>query len=342
MKFLNKEKYTSLEIGILVFFLLNSFTSTITIQLFKNTNTISVILTILLAFILGLIFIKIIVKLFSDNYLKNLSNIKILNNIIKILLLIGSLGISIYVLLNLSLIIKNVLLTNMSIQVIQLTFLILSTLLAIKGIKSITIAANIMFIVYFIFLIINFSFNLSNINTINLLPINTNIENINFFKIFLLTVAPVFMILIIPKNEIIDFNDCKRKTYIFFILFYIYLLTKILFIISVLGDKYYSIIAYPEIEVLKIINIFNFFERLEEILIINIFIENLIVLSMALNYSKEIIKSIYNIDNKIYYLIDIIIFFFVIKFDTIINFYFYIILTIFIFINILAYKKNKS
>ena len=342
MKFLNKEKYTSLEIGILVFFLLNSFTSTITIQLFKNTNTISVILTILLAFILGLIFIKIIVKLFSDNYLKNLSNIKILNNIIKILLLIGSLGISIYVLLNLSLIIKNVLLTNMSIQVIQLTFLILSTLLAIKGIKSITIAANIMFIVYFIFLIINFSFNLSNINTINLLPINTNIENINFFKIFLLTVAPVFMILIIPKNEIIDFNNCKRKTYIFFILFYIYLLTKILFIISVLGDKYYSIIAYPEIEVLKIINIFNFFERLEEILIINIFIENLIVLSMALNYSKEIIKSIYNIDNKIYYLIDIIIFFFVIKFDTIINFYFYIILTIFIFINILAYKKNKS
>ena len=339
---MNKEKYTSLEIGILVFFLLNSFTSTITIQLFKNTNTISVILTILLAFILGLIFIKIIVKLFSDNYLKNLSNIKILNNIIKILLLIGSLGISIYVLLNLSLIIKNVLLTNMSIQVIQLTFLILSTLLAIKGIKSITIAANIMFIVYFIFLIINFSFNLSNINTINLLPINTNIENINFFKIFLLTVAPVFMILIIPKNEIIDFNDCKRKTYIFFILFYIYLLTKILFIISVLGDKYYSIIAYPEIEVLKIINIFNFFERLEEILIINIFIENLIVLSMALNYSKEIIKSIYNIDNKIYYLIDIIIFFFVIKFDTIINFYFYIILTIFIFINILAYKKNKS
>ena len=115
MRFLNKEKYTSLEIGILIFFLLNSFTSTITIQLFKNTNTISVILTILLAFVLGLIFMKIIVKLFSDDYLKNLSNIKILNNIIKILLLIGSLGISIYVLLNLSLIIKNVLLTIISI-----------------------------------------------------------------------------------------------------------------------------------------------------------------------------------------------------------------------------------
>ena len=82
MRFLNKEKYTSLEIGILIFFLLNSFTSTITIQLFKNTNTISVILTILLAFVLGLIFMKIIVKLFSDDYLKNLSNIKILNNII--------------------------------------------------------------------------------------------------------------------------------------------------------------------------------------------------------------------------------------------------------------------
>ena len=207
MRFLNKEKYTSLEIGILIFFLLNSFTSTITIQLFKNTNTISVILTILLAFVLGLIFMKIIVKLFSDDYLKNLSNIKILNNIIKILLLIGSLGISIYVLLNLSLIIKNVLLTNMSIQVIQLTFLILSTLLAIKGIKSITIAANIMFIVYFIFLIINFSFNLLNVNPINLLPINTSIENVNFFQVFLLTVAPVFMILIIPKKEIIDFND---------------------------------------------------------------------------------------------------------------------------------------
>ena len=342
MRFLNKEKYTSLEIGILIFFLLNSFTSTITIQLFKNTNTISVILTILLAFVLGLIFMKIIVKLFSDDYLKNLSNIKILNNIIKILLLIGSLGISIYVLLNLSLIIKNVLLTNMSIQVIQLTFLILSTLLAIKGIKSITIAANIMFIVYFIFLIINFSFNLLNVNPINLLPINTSIENVNFFQVFLLTVAPVFMILIIPKKEIIDFNNCKKKSYIFFVLFYIYLIIKIFFIISILGDKYYSIVAYPEIEILKIINIFNFFERLEEILIINIFIENLIVLSLALNYSKEIIKTSFNIDNKIYILIDIIFFFFVIKFDTIVNFYFYIILIIFILTNILTYKKNKS
>ena len=342
MRFLNKEKYTSLEIGILIFFLLNSFTSTITIQLFKNTNTISVILTILLAFVLGLIFMKIIVKLFSDDYLKNLSNIKILNNITKILLLIGSLGISIYVLLNLSLIIKNVLLTNMSIQVIQLTFLILSTLLAIKGIKSITIAANIMFIVYFIFLIINFSFNLLNVNPINLLPINTSIENVNFFQVFLLTVAPAFMILIIPKKEIIDFNDCKKKSYIFFVLFYIYLIIKIFFIISILGDKYYSIVAYPEIEILKIINIFNFFERLEEILIINIFIENLIVLSLALNYSKEIIKTSFNIDNKIYILIDIIVFFFVIKFDTIVNFYFYIILIIFILTNILTYKKNKS
>ncbi len=339
---MNKEKYTSLEIGVLIFFLLNSFTSTTTIQLFKHTNTLSIIMTILISFILGFFSIKIISQLFNDNYFEKLSNIKIINNVIKFLLLIGSLGISIYVLLNLSLIIKNVLLTNISIQIIQLTFLILSTLLAIKGIKSITIAANIMFIVYLIFLIINFSFNLLNVNPINLLPINTNIDNLNFLQLFLITIAPVFMILIIPKKEIIDFNDCKKKSYIFFVLFYIYMIIKILFIISILGDKYYSIVAYPEIEVLKIINIFNFFERLEEILIINIFIENLIVLSLALNYSKEIIKTNFNIDNKIYILIDIIVFFSVIKLDIITNFYFYIILTIFIFANILTYKKNKS
>ena len=183
--------------------------------------------------------------------------------------------------------------------------------------------------------------SLLNVNPINLLPINTNIDNLNFLQLFLITIAPVFMILIIPKKEIIDFNDCKKKSYIFFVLFYIYMIIKILFIISILGDKYYSIVAYPEIEVLKIINIFNFFERLEEILIINIFIENLIVLSLALNYSKEIIKTNFNIDNKIYILIDIIVFFSVIKLDIITNFYFYIILTIFIIANILTYKKNK-
>lgn len=340
MIFLNKEKYTSLELGILIFFLLNSFTSTILINSFKNMSSLTITVSILISFLIGFILLKVFSSLFTDCFLENLSKSKIFKNVIKMIFMIGGISIAVYSIFNLSLVIKDIILPNMSQKIIELTFLILASILALKGMKSISIAASLMFLVYVIVVIINSSFNLFNVVTINLLPISIDFDKVNFYQLLILSIAPIFMLLIIPKKEIMNFKGFKKYSYLFYIIFYIYFIVKILFIISILGEKYFSIMNYPYIEVLKMINIFNFFERLEEILIINIFIENLIVLAVSLNYLSSIVNSIYNIDKKAYILIDIIIFLFLIKLDVVSNSLLTIILTIFVLANIITYKRK--
>ena len=128
---------------------------------------------------------------------------------------------------------------------------------------------------------------------------------------------------------------------IFYLIFFIYFILKILFIISILGEKYFSIISYPEIEILKMINIFNFFERLEELLIVTIFIENLITTAFAINYSATIANSIFNLEEKIYIIIDVIIFILLLKIDMLSNIYLVIILSIFIIFNLFTKKEKR-
>lgn len=337
---MNKEKYTPLEIGILLFFLLNSFTSSILIKNFKNTSSVNIILSILISTVIGFIILKILFKLWNDDFLNNISNTKILSIIFKIIFIISAIAIGVYSIFNISIIIKETILPNMSQKTIELTFLILATILAIKGMKSISIATSLMFLVYLLVIIIDYAFNLFNVDPINLLPITLNINKINFYQTLILTIGPIFMLLIIPKKEIINFRKCKKDMNIFYLIFYVYLTIKILFIISILGEKYFAIVSHPEIEILKMINIFNFFERLEELLIISMFIENLVTTSFAIYYLYNTINSIYDLKKKTYILINIIIFLILIKIDILPNSYLITILTIFIITNIFTYKKN--
>lgn len=337
---MNNEKYTSLELSILIFFLINSFSSITILKLFKDFSTIEILLTFIITIVLGYLLIKILLTKYKDDYLNNLSKNKIINIIIKIILLICITTTASYIIFNLSTIIQDVLLPNTSIKLIILAFLILSTILAYKGLKSISIASNLFFLIYLLVIIISFIFNLFNVNSINLLPININIKNINFFELLIYTSAPIFLTLIIPKKEIINYKKYTKyikRTYIISIL---YILIKILFIISILGTKYYSVISYPEINILKMINIFNFFERLEELLIISIFIECLIVSSLSIRYIYEIVKDYIKIKNKNFIIINLFIFLLLININELNNNILLISQTIFILINIFIKQKK--
>lgn len=329
---MNKGKYTPLELAIFSFLLMNSFTSTILIKEFNNMNTINIILSVIISFLIGFIGLKIYTNSF-DNFCTNINKKGIISIILKLLLITCGIIISLYTVFNVSLVIKDIILPNMSQKIISLTFLLLCTILAIKGIKSITIASNLMFIVYVLVAIITFIFNLLNVNPINLLPINFDLDNISFYNLLILTICPLFMLLIIPKEEINKFDKYKKYLYISYTIFYGYLLVKILFIVSILGIKYFSLIAYPEVNVLKMINIFNFFERLEELLIINIFIQNLITTSLSLNYISTLSKSIIKSNKIIFYIINAIILLLIIKIDVLGNNLLIITGTIFIILN---------
>lgn len=337
---MNNEKYTPLELSILIFFLINSFSSITILKLFKDFSTIEILLTFIITIVLGYLLIKILLMKYKDDYLNNLSKNKTMNIIIKIIFLICITTTASYIIFNLSTIIQDVLLPNTSIKLIILVFLILSTILAYKGLKSISIASNLFFLIYLLVIIISFIFNLFNVNSINLLPISINIKNINFFELLIYTSSPIFLTLIIPKKEIINYKKYTKyikRTYIISIL---YILIKILFIISILGTKYYSVISYPEINILKMINIFNFFERLEELLIISIFIECLIVSSLSIRYIYEIVKDYIKIKNKNFIIIDLFIFLLLININELNNNILLITQTIFILINIFINQKK--
>ena len=340
MESLNKDKYTPIELSIFSFLLMNSFTSTILIKEFHNMNTVSIILSIICAFLIGFIFLKIYINSFNKFNI-NINRNDFFTFVLKIFLIICSIIILLYSAFNLSLIIKDIILPNMNQKIISITFLCICYILAIKGIKSITIASNLMFMVYIVVVLITFFFNLFNINPINLLPIKFNLENISFYKILILTISPLFMLLIIPKEDINNFQKYKKYLYISYTLFYSYLLVKILFIVSILGIKYFSLVAYPEIDVLKMINIFNFFERLEEILIINIFIQNLITSSLSLNYIYNLSKSSLKSNKWMIRIINAIILLLIIKIDVLSDNLLVITATIFIILNtFISLKKT--
>lgn len=288
---MNKEKYTSLEVSVLLFILLNSFTSTILINLFKGYNTLEIIISILISLFIGLLLHNIIIRKYNSNIFENISKNKIIKFILLTILGINVGIIALYSINYTSAIVKDILLPNQNIYIITFSILLTCAYLSLKGLKSITISSNLLFLIGIIIFITSVLFNTGNISIINLLPINTSIDSFNFIEIFIYTNAPIFLTLMIPKNLFINFEEYKSKSRKTYILFYIYLIIKIIIILSVLGIKYMDIIKYPEIEYLKTISIFNFFERLEEILILNIFIENFILISLSMCYILNILNS---------------------------------------------------
>lgn len=329
---LNKEKYTSLELTILCFTLLNSSVSTLLINEFKNLKTIEIIISLLISFILGYPLLIMFIKRHFNEIPKSI--------IIKILLIFLVTIMTIFYTFYFSKLIKDILIPNESIYTIYILIIISTMLLSNKGMKSITIASNLFFILnLFIFIIIIF-FNINSVNPINLLPISSNIDNLNFFTIMVFTMSPLFLIYIIPKDNINNKERYYKSIKKIYIIFYIYLITKILFIISILGNKYFDLVTYPEITIFKTINIFNLFERIEEILIINIFTTNIIVISLEICYINTLLKTIIK-SKKIIYLTPLIIFILLINIKELNINIFLLSHIIFIIIN-LYYKKRKD
>ena len=318
---LDKEKYTSLEIIILAFFLLNSFTTFILINTFKDVSSIETLISIVISFLIGLIFLKKYFNGFKENGI--LTN---LNIVIRIIFIISSLVIAVYSSFNLSVFIKDIILPNTNQRIIELSFLILAFILANKGLKSISISSNLMFVIYMFIFCIAILFNLFNADVFNLLPIKFDIRNLRILDTLVYSLGPLYMLLIIPKKEIMNFNEFKKKMYKSYTFFYIFLLVKILFIIAVLGEKYFAFVSYPELEVL----------------IIDIFVESLIVTSFAMCYAASLMKC-KKLDLKKGNIISLIVIFLgVVNLEILPSNILFVTLVLFIIINnFLCFKKDK-
>ncbi len=123
-------------------------------------------------------------------------------------------------------------------------------------------------------------------------------------------IFPLFLMLIIPKDNIVDNENLKKdllKIYVFVI---VVSFIVIFCCTTIFGPKMATLYQYPEYHVLKTINIANFFQRIESILSIQLIFSLIMGLVLNLFYLKTSFKQNFNIkkyDNLITIIFAIII-----------------------------------
>ena len=190
--------------------------------------------------------------------------------------------------------IKEEYLENTPLIIIGISFIILIIYANLKGIKTITRLSFILLVFDLILLIIPI-FNISSLNDFNnLKPILLNgLKNplIGSFKIIILNINNIFLLTIIPKNKIMD-NKKVNKCLLFALLISLIIMFLIVIItITSLGINLSLYYEYPEYIILKKVNIFNFFNRVENILIIEWINGTFISLTLIIYFISSSIKK---------------------------------------------------
>lgn len=337
---MHKERYTVLELSVVLFILNNSFFSTLIISMFKNYSAFEIIFSLLGTFILGYFIIYCFTNKYKNNFIYNCFNNKFINYLVSIILIVCSFVILLFSTFLISNIVKDVLLPDNNIVIICSLIIFVSYYLSTKGTKATIIATNLLFIIYTFITLIIIVFNINNASSINLLPLKFIVQKINIFYIFIIMNAPIFLLLLIKKNEIDNFYSYKKAIKKAYIFSYIFIMFRLLFILSILGTNYMSILKYPEIAIFKSINIFDFLKRLEEIFTINVFIENFCLVSLCFCYIKKIL-SFNEIKERYHIIIPIISILFLINFKVLNNIYLIFFDVLFIVVNLLILIKKE-
>ena len=333
-------KTRTLELAIIYFLLINSNFSTIIINLFKGYNISEIIFSFIISFIIGYSYINYINKKYKKSILELLPKEKIKKIITILLLLICTTFILIYSTYNLSSIIKDIVLPSHNINIILITIILLSYYLSTKDINVTIKTANILFFFYIVISLIIIIFSTKNISTFNLLPLNSSIKKNNIFSLIIILNTPLLLLQTISKHDIEDFYNFKKNMRIAYIISYMFLAIRLLLIVSILGINYIKVLKYPEISILKNIDILNIFKRLEEILIINNYIESFILISICSTYIKRLIEEI-NTNKKYNFIYHILILIIIINISSLNNKYLIISNIIFIILNAKIIKKER-
>lgn len=261
-------------------------------------------LSIIIAFIIGIIPYFLFIKLLniepnyniSQNMSKYLGKIGLIFNII--LVIVVTLDASI-ILWNLSNFVSSQFLFKTPIWVIAIFFMLPVIYTTNKGISTIGRTATILFIISMIMYITCFITLIFEIDIMNIFPIlETNFNSILDGSLMEISynIITIFTLLSIPKKEI---KDVSNKSLIKFYIFnFITTFLVVFFIIGIFGSPLTNLYQYPEFHILKTINIANFFQRVESLLAFQWLLDFIIGLVIALYFIKATIKECFKFKNE--------------------------------------------
>lgn len=113
-----------------------------------------------------------------------------------------------------------------------------------------------------------------------------------------LNIFPLFIILIIPKNNIKNNDKIISSFFKVYIFRYLCMLSVLVICVAILGIELTNLYQYPEYHILKTINIANFFQRVESVLSVQWIFDAVMSIALCLYYVKESITKTFNLKNK--------------------------------------------
>ena len=270
------------------------FYSVYSSYLLKTSLTDSII-SMILGYLISLIFLKIIFNFFDKNGLENKSKFT------KFILVILSLIIySLFAYRLCSFLSTQYLLDRPKIIIMSMICL-LTYYIASKGFETIARVSIISFIVGIVLLTFDIIFLSKEINISNFFPMFIS-KPINIIKPALmysvLFSGPVFYINYVSKDNISDKENIKKYFYISSFVSFIITLLCLITTIGVLGVDLCNMFDYPLYTVLKKISVFNFLESIENVGMMIWFLYIINASSITLYFSLKLFNEIFNVKNK--------------------------------------------
>ena len=294
---MNNDKISNLEFGFLsiflykAFILLNGFNIIINITL--NDSIISYIIGLIISIFLIKVFISLFNKLPSLNIFEKVTYLfGKFSVVIKAILIISVSVFSSYLIYISSLFIRSSLLIDVDILPISILLFTTAIYLGSKGITSITRTSIISFFIFVIFEVITILFVIPNINSLKILPLFATSTSKIFISSIIYSVmsfAPIFLLLVIPKSMIKNYSTKSIK--IFSLISNIYLVFNIILVLSVIDVHLAKIIDYPELSAISKISVLGFFDRMEDVLSFKFLLDVFITLALCSYYIKCGIKD---------------------------------------------------
>jgi len=314
----NNSKISPLGICFLSSFLYRSFYIigffNLIIAISKSDSIFSIIIGSILGLILLYSYFYLDNKLPNDNIFNKVNKTfpKIISDLLNSLLIILFVFIGGFTLYNLSIFINYNLLNDINVIPISILLIITVIYLASKGINTITRVSGILIFIFILMVIISFISLINYSNPFNLYPLLTN----SFMDIYegsiystVLSISPIFLLLIIPKEKIEKNKKYHKYMLITYIINWLYILISFILTLSILGEKLTSILNYPDIVALQKVSLLHFIERIEDILSFKVMFDGFLFLSLIIFYVKEGIINVFRIksNNKIVIIIGLII-----------------------------------
>ena len=179
-------------------------------------------------------------------------------------------------------------------KLIGIIFAIVIIYTTTKGIEIISrLSFILLFLVLFLFLVTLFGL-FPNMDLNNLKPfLEFGIQKpfLSSFSLILINFVPVFILLCVPKNQITDNKNFNRNLIIMYIISIILMVFTVIGIVSNMGIDLPIIYQYPEYAVLKRINLFNFLDRIENILSMQRIIKMFILICIFIYFISNTIDK---------------------------------------------------